>query len=65
VSALDAAAGAPPGRYESHVAADRDRTFLVTMWAGDVAYEGGDIDRPGPRRRLVMHPDGWRVEISS
>jgi 8-oxo-dGTP pyrophosphatase MutT (NUDIX family) len=62
-SALAAAAGASPHRYESHVAADRDRRFLVTMWAGDAGYDDGDIERPGPRRRLVMHPDGWRVEI--
>ena len=28
------------------------------------AMRDGDIDRPGPRRRLWLDPDGWRVEIT-
>ena len=35
---------------------------VTIAWAGDVAYEGGRFDDPGPRHRLVMHPDGWHYE---
>ncbi len=35
---------------------------VTIAWAGDVAYHGGGIDEPGPRHRLVMHPDGWHYE---
>ena len=34
----------------------------VTLWQGDVAYEGGDVAADGPRNRLWMLPDGWRYE---
>ena len=33
-----------------------------TLYAGDVGYEDGDIDRPGRRHRLVMLESGWRYE---
>jgi 8-oxo-dGTP pyrophosphatase MutT (NUDIX family) len=49
-------------RYLTRVA-DLDG-MVVTVWAGDVAYESGDLDLPGPRHRLVMDPDGWRFERS-
>ena len=33
-----------------------------TVYHGDVAYDDGDTERPGPRHRLVMAPAGWRYE---
>lgn len=44
-----------------HVDADGLATFL---YPGDVGYDGGDPDRPGPRRRLVMR-DGLFHEVLS
>jgi 8-oxo-dGTP pyrophosphatase MutT (NUDIX family) len=34
----------------------------LCLYHGDVAYDGGDPDRPGPRHRLSMLEDGWRYE---
>ena len=34
----------------------------VAMWAGDAGYEANDPDATGPRHRLWMLPDGWRLE---
>jgi 8-oxo-dGTP pyrophosphatase MutT (NUDIX family) len=31
-------------------------------WHGDIAYDGGDPDAPGPRHRLVMGDGPWRYE---
>ena len=62
-AALRAAAAQAPERYETHVALGADGRPGATLWAGDAGYEDGDLDRPGPRRRLVMDPAGWRVEI--
>ncbi len=36
----------------------------ATLWAGDAGYADGDLDRPGPRRRLWLDPGGWRIEMS-
>ena len=33
-----------------------------TLYAGDVAYDDGDLDQPGPRHRLWMVESGWRYE---
>jgi 8-oxo-dGTP pyrophosphatase MutT (NUDIX family) len=62
-SALEAAARSAPGRYETHIALDRDGHVGATLWAGDAGYEDRDMYRSGRRRRLVMDPGGWRVEI--
>jgi 8-oxo-dGTP pyrophosphatase MutT (NUDIX family) len=35
---------------------------MAAIWAGDVAYGGDDPDAPGPRHRLLMLADGWRLE---
>jgi hypothetical protein len=35
---------------------------VIIAWAGDVAYDGGGADDPGPRHRLMMDPDGWHYE---
>jgi 8-oxo-dGTP pyrophosphatase MutT (NUDIX family) len=34
----------------------------VTLYAGDAAYESGDVDAPGARHRLWMLEAGWRYE---
>jgi 8-oxo-dGTP pyrophosphatase MutT (NUDIX family) len=34
----------------------------VAMWDGDGGYEAADPDPPGPRHRLWMVEDGWRLE---
>jgi 8-oxo-dGTP pyrophosphatase MutT (NUDIX family) len=62
-AAMNAAASGPPERYHTHIAAGADRRILASLWAGDEGYDDLDIERPGPRRRLVMDPNGWRVEI--
>jgi hypothetical protein len=36
---------------------------MTAVWQGDVAYDAGDIDQPGPRRRLIMDPGSWRIEM--
>lgn len=62
--ALEAAAAREPGVYASRVVQlpDGDRP-VVLAWHGDVAYEGGDPDAPGPRHRLVMSEPAWRYEV--
>lgn len=61
---LDAARSGAPERYETHVSTTSDGRIGATLWAGDAGYDDGDLERPGPRRRLVMDPAGWRVEIA-
>jgi hypothetical protein len=34
----------------------------VAIWEGDVAYDDGDLDRPGDRHRLYMGRGAWRYE---
>lgn len=33
-----------------------------SLYHGDVAYEGGEIDQPGPRHRLWLRGKGWHYE---
>jgi 8-oxo-dGTP pyrophosphatase MutT (NUDIX family) len=63
-SALAAAGARAPERYESRVVMGADSRVRATVWEGDAGYHDGDLDRPGPRRRLELDPDGWRVEIT-
>ena len=37
---------------------------VCSLYRGDVAYNEGEIDRPGPRHRLWMLDRGWRYERS-
>lgn len=60
--AITAAAEREPSRYSTHIA--RSGKLIVATWAGDAAYEDGDLDRPGGRHRLAMDPNGWRFERS-
>jgi 8-oxo-dGTP pyrophosphatase MutT (NUDIX family) len=36
---------------------------MTALWQGDIAYDDGDIDQAGPRRRLIMDPGSWRIEM--
>jgi 8-oxo-dGTP pyrophosphatase MutT (NUDIX family) len=33
-----------------------------SLYAGDAAYEGGELESPGPRHRLWILSSGWRYE---
>jgi 8-oxo-dGTP pyrophosphatase MutT (NUDIX family) len=33
-----------------------------TLYDGDVAYDSGDVEEPGPRHRLWIVESGWRYE---
>lgn len=62
-SALEEASSRAPERFATHLGFSADGKLAATLWQGDVGYDDGDVDRPGPRRRLWMDPAGWRVEI--
>jgi 8-oxo-dGTP pyrophosphatase MutT (NUDIX family) len=62
-SALTEAASRKPERFATHLGFSADGKLAATLWQGDAGYGDGDVDRPGPRRRLWMDPAGWRVEI--
>ena len=54
-----ALAAADPRYFATEVAFDGDTRLC--LWAGDVAYGGGDHAAPGPRHRLAMDDrNGWR-----
>jgi hypothetical protein len=59
-AALEAAAGADVERFTTRIVVDG--TSLVAVWAGDAAYESGDLAAPGGRRRLLMDDTGWRYD---
>jgi 8-oxo-dGTP pyrophosphatase MutT (NUDIX family) len=62
-AALAAAAARPPEQFHTHVALDRAGRLQATVWDGDAAYLDGDLERPGPRRRLWLARNNWRVEV--
>lgn len=64
MAALDRAGAAAPERFETRIATTADGRVGATLWAGDAGYEDLDMERPGPRRRLVMDPEGWRIEMT-
>jgi len=59
-TALLDARGHEPERFETRFKPVDDGA--VAVYEGDVAYEGGPLDRPGPRHRLWMVESGWRYE---
>lgn len=63
-SALRAASERPPDRFETRVVARGGEGLVATLWEGDAGYDSGDLERPGPRRRLWMGSGGWRIEMS-
>lgn len=58
-AAMTWAASTDPEEFRTRPLGRRPTTIA---WAGDVAYEGGGHDAPGPRHRLVMFEDGWHYE---
>ncbi len=56
------ARGHEPDIYVTHIA--RVEGGIASIWQGDAAYDDGDMLKPGPRNRLLMLDDGWRVEVS-
>jgi len=58
----DAARRDPIPRYATRFAAVDGGA--VTMWAGDAGYDAADPLLPGPRHRLWMLDEGWRLERS-
>jgi hypothetical protein len=63
-AALTAGAARPPDRFLTRVALGADGRLAATLWDGDAGYLDGDLDRPGPRRRLWADAAGWRIENS-
>ena len=61
--AISATRNRQPERFATHIGTVG--SVLVTMWDGDAGYHDGDAARPGARRRLIMDPAGWRVDISA
>ncbi len=54
-----------PGRFETHIARPTAGHGTALVWPGDAAYDDGDLDRPGGRRRLWTSEDApWRFEAS-
>jgi hypothetical protein len=49
-----------PRQYETQMA--RAVGGMAAVWDGDAAYGTDDPDTPGPRYRLWMLEDGWRLE---
>jgi 8-oxo-dGTP pyrophosphatase MutT (NUDIX family) len=63
-SALASASSRAPERFETRVVPSEDGRPAAMVWAGDAAYDDGDLDRPGRRRRLLVGPGGWEVQMS-
>ena len=59
--AMAAAASREPERFATRMRMHVD--VMTALWQGDVAYDGGDLDQAGPRRRLIMDPGSWRIEM--
>jgi 8-oxo-dGTP pyrophosphatase MutT (NUDIX family) len=62
-AAIAAARSRVPERFATRIRTHG--TLMVALWQGDVAYEDGDLYQAGPRRRLVMEPGSWRIEMHS
>ena len=58
--ALAEAGARDPEPFATHIASSPEGP--VAVWQDDAAYDGGELDSPGPRHRLCMSPAGWRYE---
>jgi 8-oxo-dGTP pyrophosphatase MutT (NUDIX family) len=52
-----------PERFATHIR--MQGSVIMALWQGDIAYEDGNVDQVGTRRRLVMEPGLWRIEMHS
>lgn len=59
-AALESIAGQPFETFEPRL--HMMPGGACTLYADDAGYEDGDVDRVGPRHRLVMLDSGWRYE---
>jgi 8-oxo-dGTP pyrophosphatase MutT (NUDIX family) len=60
-AALEALAAAEFGLFRPRLSAIEGGT--LSLYEGDVAYDGGDVDAPGPRHRLYATTNNdWRYE---
>ena len=57
--ALATASEREPGRFHTRPIPGSP---VILTWSGDIAYDGGDAHRPGPRHRLVLDPEGWHYQ---
>lgn len=62
--ALAAAASRPPERFVTHAVFAGPGTLAAVVWEGDEGYDDGDLERPGPRRRLVTGDSDWHYQSS-
>lgn len=61
--ALAEAEARPPREFVTRLATAADGRQAV-LWEGDAGYPDADLDRPGPRRRLWVGPEGpWEAEL--
>jgi hypothetical protein len=42
----------------------RSESGFVTFWENDAAYESGDLNAPGRRRRLIAGAKSWDYQRS-
>jgi 8-oxo-dGTP pyrophosphatase MutT (NUDIX family) len=62
-AAIAAARSRDPERFATRIRTHG--SVMMALWQGDIAYEGGDVDRAGPHRRLIMEPGSWRIQMRS
>lgn len=53
--------------YKKQIEKDTDEdpvkaAKVAALYPGDVAYQGGDVERSGPRHRCWMAEDGWHYQ---
>jgi hypothetical protein len=60
VDAIDTLGRQSPLTFRPRVCSTADGGCV--LYPGDAGYEDGDVERPGPRHRLWVLPDGWRYE---
>lgn len=63
-TAMAATRTTQPQQYVTRAVVGDSAELRATLWEGDAAWEDPTIglDAPGPRRRLVLDPAGWRYE---
>jgi 8-oxo-dGTP pyrophosphatase MutT (NUDIX family) len=54
---FDTYRGRPHEEFLPRLRTTADAAF--TLYSGDIAYDGGDVDAPGPRHRLRMVGTNW------
>lgn len=50
----------PPEFFATRISVIGDQ--VLALYAGDIAYEGGDVNAEGPRHRLAMTPNAWHYQ---